>query len=210
MKVVLDFDDTIFDSRCFKADLMGIFAKYGISEDEFNASAYSKSCEGVNKYDVASQLKKLEHLKAVSLEPLRREIENWGKDLSGYVFQDFFYFIRELSVDNLVLLTFGDIEFQQLKVANSGLEKYFSRLLFTEADKGSVLKQYLAEIDRREEVFFIDDREEQLTSVARLIPNVHCLRMRREEGRYSGENSSFMEVEDLVATLDYLKAVHCF
>jgi hypothetical protein len=90
MKIFLDFDDTIFNTRRFKEDFASIFNQSGISNEEFNKTYYSDLAKGVKGYDPKKHLELInwpdEYTKQETIQKLEKLLEN----LENYVFEDFY------------------------------------------------------------------------------------------------------------------------
>ena len=57
MKVFIDFDDVLFNTRDFKRDLINIFIKNGVSRKQFTEEGYWSG-----KYNLEKQIKSLEKI----------------------------------------------------------------------------------------------------------------------------------------------------
>ncbi len=99
-------------------------------------------------------------------------------------------FIKSHKNDGLILMTFGNELIQKSKVEGSGLAEYFDDIIFTEEKpKSEVIEKLISELPNNEKIVFIDDKAEELKRTKETSPNVICVRMKREEGRYTKEET---------------------
>ncbi len=214
MKIFIDFDDTVFDTAQFKAKLKNLLFKFNITQEEFEAT-YLDYPQRENKklkfYNPENQIKKLEKLKKKSLEKARKKMNLFMRNLSQFVFNDFYFFAQEFSFAELFLVSFGDSEFQKRKIIACGVKKYFKRIFITKNSKGKIIRKQIGKFSsKKEQVFFVDDRIDQLIEVRKENPKIILIRMKRPEGRFSNlkesvlfkknffEGRNFFEVEKII------------
>ena len=110
MKYYIDFDNTLFNTESFYNDLLNIIKKYNISKKDIDL--YYKdnlSNELFNPIKIINNL--------IKDKNINKEIKNFFKDLSKYLYKDTIDFLEFIKNDNeLILLTYGDFEYQNLKV----------------------------------------------------------------------------------------------
>jgi len=190
MKIFLDFDDVTFNAKRFKRDLIGVFAKNGITRSEFDNSYYFLSRKAANKrdyYDPKKQVTVLRRRNQINRKKLGRDIEIFMKNLSKYVFKDFYEFPKFFKKTDLYLITFGHQKFQAKKIEGSGIKKFFKKVIISKKDKiddilGIIKKEKFSD---SEKMFFIEDYPEQVEEAKKRSKRLHCFHMFRPEGRYS-------------------------
>jgi len=143
--ILLDFDHTLFDTdRFFWVDLKSAFARFGVLED-----AWEKSYEAIWPvgYSLAKHLDELERLGVIAGQDIRRTmldtLEADFSDLRPYLFPDVPAFLeaaRRREFD-LILLSFGDPDWQSYKVQTSGIAPLFRKIIYTakQGGKGELL-----------------------------------------------------------------------
>lgn len=146
MTYYIDFDNTLFDTVSFYNDLKSIIKKHGIDE------------EIIKKYHIEnngiySPLKLIDYCiekKIVDnkiLEDVNLHFENTGK----YLYEDAKRFLERIKPNNrLVLLTYGDYEYQQRKIMPCSIDEYFDEIMITDKEK------YTLDLDFKNGIF-IDD-----------------------------------------------------
>lgn len=194
MQTYIDFDGTLFDTDRYTEDFMTIFNEYGITKEMFDIEKKNlfndKELFNINKitnyliekYNISSDLKnKISALLDKS-----------------YVYSDVLVNLETLIKNGyeLYILSYGDIEFQKLKICSSNLSRYFKKIIITEKDKSKLNIDYKNSI-------FIDNNPNELEkfheSMARKI-----IRIRREKDKYSKLNSNVL---DILECKDFNKVV---
>ncbi|MFO7807654.1 MAG: hypothetical protein R6V40_04530 [Candidatus Moraniibacteriota bacterium] len=204
MKIFTDFDDTIFNTKRFKNDFVKVFNKNGISKEEFNRTYYNHSIREVGGYDFEKQLELINWPSEFSRKKAIQDFKELIDGLNGYVFEDFYSFVKKFDRENLFLISFGDSDFKNLKIKKSGVAQYFKEYkVVKEEGKGVFIKNCALE---REKLFLIDDRPEQLRIAKEEVPQLVPIRIKRKEGRYNNlegdlnvfTSKSLKEAEEII------------
>ncbi|MFH1565234.1 MAG: HAD family hydrolase [bacterium] len=192
MKIFLDFDDVIFDTKRFIDDRDQIFLDNNIAPEIFNKypNDYSlKRKQGeLVKYSDKEHLESLRDVldNNVDFEKLRKEISELIKDAEKYVFKEFYDFAEKIGKENLFLLSYGDVKHQTEKVKNSGIMDYFADIIITDGLKSEALSKKLL-ADNNEICYFIDDRITHLEDVKKQFPKIKTFLMASGDGRYKDD-----------------------
>ncbi len=207
MKIVLDFDDTIFNTHCLALESVKIFEKFGFTEKEF-WSAYQKCKEQKGDFDLdilidsAFNSKKCNYLREEDLladqKKIKEEMNILFYRASDFIYSDFFEFVKNFNKKDLILLSFGTTDFQGMKIKNSGIIPYFQEIIITNKDKTENLKNILKNYGS-EKIFFIDDNAEQIDKIKEKIPQIITMKMERLQGGQINKKSKLADyiVKDL-------------
>ncbi|PIU09132.1 MAG: hypothetical protein COZ85_03005 [Candidatus Moranbacteria bacterium CG_4_8_14_3_um_filter_34_16] len=192
MKVFIDFDDVLFYSKKFIQDEKKIFRKYKISEELFQKHYYQyrKDKKGnlIRIYNLKKQLRGIKKEKKMDIEPIRKELEVFLKDTGKYIFNDVENFLKKFEKKNLFIISYSKTDFQKNKIKNSGIPKYFKKIIITDEEKFKALKRIIdTEKTKNEEIFFLEDRTDYIAGIKNEIPWVKTILMRRPQGRYKDE-----------------------
>jgi len=192
MKVFIDFDDVLFYSKKFIQDEKKIFRKYKISEELFQKHYYQyrKDKKGnlIRIYNLKKQLRGIKKEKKMDIEPIRKELEVFLKDTGKYIFNDVENFLKKFEKKNLFIISYSKTDFQKNKIKNSGISKYFKKIIITDEEKFKALKRIIdTEKTKNEEIFFLEDRTDYIAGIKNEIPWVKTILMRRPQGRYKDE-----------------------
>jgi len=198
MKIYIDFDGTLFNTDKYTEDFMNILNDYGIDKALFN-EVNDKLC-GNNKLFNINVI--------VDYFVTKYNIDNSLKDKIGnllndsYVYSDVVECLNVLinSGYELYLLTYGDDDFQRLKINASNLSKYFKEIIITEKDKSKL------DIDYNNNIF-IDNNPNEIekfyASNARKI-----IRIRRDNDKFANNQcniSNVAQCSDFNQIVDFLK-----
>lgn len=187
MKIFIDFDDVVFNTKQFKNDLAEVFFNHGISRDIYEKSYYDPNDKrSIRTYDPKTQILRIKNSVDFDKHELLNSIKVFMEDTSNYVFEDFFSFVKKYDQKNVYVVSYGDIKFQEEKINSSGIKKYVDNIFITDRLKSSIVGDFLEENKnmQAEKIFFIDDRTEQIQDVKKKNPNVATMFLKRPEGRY--------------------------
>ena len=198
MKIYIDFDGTLFNTDKYTNDFMKVLYDYGIDKklfDDVNNKILNNNKlfnlnviidYFIDKYNIDNSLK--------------NKIDFLLND--SYVYSDVIDCLNVL-IDNgyeLHLLTYGDDDYQRLKIEASNISKYFKEIIITEKDKSKLDIDY-------ENSIFIDNNpieiEKFYSSNAKKI-----IRIIRENDKFSkfGSNiSNVVQCSDFNQIIDLLK-----
>ncbi len=199
MKIFIDFDDVLFNTKEFIADLKKVFYKNGISKkmytESYEAHPNINSSGKLSKYDVYDHINILEEKFKIDVTNLRQDIDNVIAELSRYVFPDVPEFIGRFEKKDIHIISFGETKLQTDKIDNSGLKnKVKSTLIIYELKSSGVnkiIQKY--KINTEEEMYFIDDRIEQISDVKKKFPQIKTVLVGRKEGRYRDRKNKYCD-----------------
>jgi len=169
----IDFDKTIFDTVQFEDDVWKVFKKYGVSKDDYTAAYRRSLCTiSPSEFDYTFE----EHVaftREIGYDLPKEKILLELKALlkNDYLFSDapdFLKFLRGYC-QTLILLTAGDVPFQQKKIDVSGVSKLFDEVKILPGKK----EEYLAEVTAPgQKVLFLNDSLPENLKVHRVLPQV--------------------------------------
>ncbi len=173
--VFVDLDDTIFNTRQFKVDILKVLSVFGVKEEDFKL-AYKNAAEapmpGYFNYTFEKQLEALRQMGYVLGEEVVIQLNSLFNN--HYVLpdaEDFLIFLQCVS-KKIILFTAGNHFFQDKKIKNTNLLKYFDRVEIIDGGKDLVLEQ----IDlNKNKVVFINDNLEENKMMAQKFPKVLLL-----------------------------------
>lgn len=175
MKIYIDFDGTLFNTDRYINDFIRIFNEYGINKSKFDNVKKTLFNDKelfninaiidyfINKYNIDYELK----------NKINLLLNN------SYVFYDVVDSLKNLINFGyeLCLLSYGDYNFQKMKIYSSGLSEIFKEIIITEKDKSRLDLDYKNSI-------FIDNNpieiEKLYNSGAKKI-----IRVKRDNDRYA-------------------------
>ncbi|PIP28196.1 MAG: hypothetical protein COX29_02535 [Candidatus Moranbacteria bacterium CG23_combo_of_CG06-09_8_20_14_all_35_22] len=196
MKIFLDFDDVLFNTKKFIQDEIDIFRKYGISEEIFKKHyyQYGKNKKGkiIKKYNLKKQLQGIKKELNINIDNIENELRIFLSIVSRYIFSDTVLFLKQFERKELFLISYSKTEFQKLKIKNSGLANYFEKIKITNGNKEEEMLKFIGK-NKKEELFFIDDRVDYILKVKKKIPQIKTILLKRKEGRYDNEKNKYCD-----------------
>lgn len=202
MKIFLDFDDTLFNTRAAIESMKDIFAEHGISNELFQ-NAYNEVKIGFDRgertYDFDAHIGKLQQYCSFDEIALRNSIRMFVEGGEKFLFPDVIGFLSDIKKSGHVpyILSFGTSDFQTAKIAGTDLAGFMEKTIVTADDKEKALQK---EIQSDEEAWFFDDRMKYIENVKRAFPKVRTVLVSRKEGRYHDEPNEYCDyvVKDFI------------
>lgn len=196
MKIFIDFDDTLFNTKKFRDCLIKVFLDNGVKRKDFFATYYDypvKTSHGLKKYDPDKQIEILTKNSKIKREILESDFKKLISHSSQYLFQDTLPFLRSFRKKDLILISFAITKFQCSKINCSRTPKYLSKVIVSDRDKAREVEKIVS--NANEEIFFIDDRVENINAVKKLFPVSITFLLKRKEGRYNDKKTKFVDFE---------------
>ena len=207
MKVVLDFDDTIFNTHQLIREFIAVFSRLGFQEEQF-WSAYTKCKEKAGGFDKEVLIDLFAELKSFDKEGVSEKIDFVINRSKKFVYPDFFDFADSFKKKDLILLSFGTNDFQRIKIENTGVPSKFKEVIITNQDKVFDLKDILRK-NRKEKIFFIDNKANQIDKVKEELPQIITMQMNRLQSKHSYIKSRLTDyvIKDLYKAEDMISKI---
>ena len=199
MKVFLDFDDTLFNTKAFIEDFSGVFSDQGVSDELYRTTrrdAYRYYDATTSVYDIDEHVRILkEKIPDFDSVQAKKSVDRFLADTSKYVFADVIPFLDALQKNGIecFILSFGQEVFQRTKIAGTGLTPFFKEVMIVQSEKYRAIAAVVH--DKEEKVWFVDDRAEYIDEVKVKLPWVRSVQITRVDGRYHdalSEKSDFL------------------
>ncbi|NOQ67973.1 hypothetical protein GQ568_00865 [Patescibacteria group bacterium] len=210
MKIVLDFDDTIFNTYQLMQEVLAVFNNLGFQEEQF-WNAYKECKKRAGDFDKEILINLLSELKSFNKEKVGAEIDSIISRSRNFVYSDFFDFVSGFDKKDLILLSFGTTDFQRTKIENSGIVSYFEKVIITSNDKTIDLEGIFKK-SANEKIFFIEDKGGQIDKVKKKLPQIIAMKMERPQGGHINTESKLADhiVKDLNEARDIIKLLAPF
>jgi len=187
MKIIFDFDHTLFSSKKFYQALQKAFGKFDIDKKLFQET-YENSKIKKRSYDSDKQIQLIVKVKPeIEKSDLKKQYEKILRKAPQYLYSDTVWFLRKWEKKaNLVLLSYGEEKFQGDKIKDSRIEKYFQKNVKITGDIYKI-KPFKKLFQKKEKLIFIEDNPTALSKTKKNFPNVIAIRINRGEGKYREE-----------------------
>lgn len=205
MKIYLDFDDTILDTNGFIQELVRVFNSAGFTEKDFYDN-YEKTKAKVGDFDLDTIFNIFAEQQEFDVRNARRSVDNLFSNVDVFVHNDFFDFAKEFGKDNLSMLSFGTTPSQREKIENSKVVPYFGEIIVTDKSKEENFRD-IAQKHADKQLFFVEDKADQIDKVKAATPQVVTLKIERPSGRYINTKSELTDhvVKDFYDVADIIK-----
>ena len=180
MKIILDFDDTIFNTHRLMREFLEIVKKFDFTEEEF-WNAYQKCKKKVGYFDHEIMISLLIKIRPFDKIKVEEKLSLILDDLEDFVYPDFFDFENNFNKKDLILLSFGVTGMQKIKINNSKITEFFGNIIITSRDKTEDIKPIFKK-HKEEKVFFIDDKTIQVDNIKNKFPEIITMEMKRPQG----------------------------
>jgi len=190
MKIVLDFDDMIFNTHGLMWEFVKVFQKEGFNEDQF-WQIYKQCKKRVGDFDEDLFIDLAYELKDFNREKVNKKINSIIAKDNVFVYSDFFDFVLDYKKEELILLSFGTTKFQKNKIENSGISKYFNEVIITSRNKADDMSCIKKKYNKN--IIFIDDKAEAIDDVKKRLPNVVTMKMERPQGGHIDTESKLAD-----------------
>lgn len=180
MKIILDFDDTIFNTHRLMREFLKIVKKSNFTEEEFFGS-YQECKKKVGGFDPKIIIDLLNEIKPFDKIKTEKEINLILSNSKDFVYSDFFDFAKSFSKKNLILLSFATTATQKIKINNSEIMGFFEDIIITSRNKVKDVKS-ISEKYKKEKIFFVDDKAIQVDNIKRKFPEIITMKIKRPQG----------------------------
>ena len=183
MIIIFDFDYTLFNPEKLRQDIAKIFPERNFSDDYQKYFKDKKISFSLNEY--RAKLREESGLTENQLDQRMAAVEKLLKNSDKYLFPEALslleYYRRQ--GDRLVLLTFGNKSFQEMKVDNLGIKDLFDEVYFMEDEKKvhSIIESLK---DSGEKILIINDNAKESLEMMRKLGGQAELKLIK--GPYSG------------------------
>ena len=189
MKIFIDFDDVLFNTKKFISEYFKIFRKHGISEEIFRRYYYNEkqTKNRLREYNFNKHIKRIGLNLNIDIKNLESDINKFLFNTQKFIFNDVKKTLKKFQNYDLYILSYGDKKFQNLKIKNSGIVDYFKKIIISQRDKSSFLKE--------KTFYFLDDRVAHLKIIKKLYPLAITILVKRKEGRYDNKKNNYCDFD---------------
>lgn len=195
MIIILDFDNTLFDTVSFKKALANIFEKYKIDFQDTYSRA--KNLKGIFSLESYLALIKKEN-KEVDIKILKKNIKKLFENLQRFLFSDVIDFLKAVKGNELIILSLGEKRFQKKKIYGLGQEftSLFDKIIAKPTEKTKAFNKIL-KLYKSRPVIFVDNYPRELEEIGKKFKHVILIRMIRGIDQYPSLKKDYKKVYNL-------------
>ncbi len=180
MKIILDFDDTIFNTYKLIHNVCAIFSSLGFQERQF-WDVYVGCKEKAGDFNPEIIINLLNEIKPFDKIKAAQEINLILDNSEDFIYPDFFSFAKSYNKKDLILLSFATTATQKIKINNSKITEFFENIIITSGDKAEDINPIFEKCEG-EKIFFIDDKTSQIDNIKNKFPEIITMKMKRPQG----------------------------
>lgn len=215
MKIIFDYDHTLFDMTSMHDAIYEAMEELGISrqtyQDVYNAETHWKM------FTVKGISQRLEKSTGTKFAQIASSFENISEDSELFVYDDVHEACKSLKDQghDLLLLSWGDEGWQKKKIENSGVSNYFDEIITAMDVKTKYLEGFCEETcddgAGKCKVVVVDDKPAELLAIKESNPLFHLIRIKRSNGKYSDQPTpdgmhEAVDMKDVLTIVESLKS----
>lgn len=154
MKLVVDFDDVVFDTASLKKATFSVLSEIGINNGE---ELYRSTRAFIQPFSL-KQFLLLVCGEIGRSEDVNRLYELIMKDCQSFVNESMVSILKEIGKENCYIVTQSDEEYQKDKVTRTGLQDLVQEVIIVSGSKKEAIESLCAYFPS-EEIIFVDDKQ---------------------------------------------------
>lgn len=168
--IIIDFDDTLFNTNAFKQARLEAVKKAGVSADVF-WQTYKKARNDQNGIAIYTDKRHAAVLAEAGCDEKKvlAALQGVSARIREFLFPDAIEFLHRLRRlgQTMILLSLGDSGFQEGKVSRSGVRDYFDQVVMVDSVKEPALAELCGGMGEEEAVWFVNDKVPETQALAR-------------------------------------------
>lgn len=210
MKLIFDFDYTLFQTSKLRDAIAHVYFSQGISQEIFLATLEQSRGDG-RDWKPEIQLNLIAALHPIDVSFCKNGIDEAVSCASQFFYEDSIPFLRKIQgMYPMYLVTYGEDSHQNAKIYASQIAHLFEKIIVTkDITKVSALSGII--FHEGKGTIFIEDNPLALQEAKKAFPLLTTVRINRGEGRYTndpdgeGIEHTIKSLVDLSSILNNLK-----
>lgn len=195
MIIIFDLDYTLLDTSAFKNKLASAL---GITQKEFQET-YNRLKHQKETYNFGDHLNSVSNLKTINKKKAVDNLNILLKGINRFAYKDAEIVLKKLFKKKykLILLTYGNKNWQRMKIKNLKIKKYFKKIIFTDTCKSHAL-DFLKTV--KEKIVFVNDNAKECKKIKKIYPSLEIFLI---DGKYSKNTKHNFKVHKLKDLIKY-------
>lgn len=187
MRIVVDFDYTLFNTRALKDAAAVALQPFGVTRERYFQAEADSKVDGI--YRLEWHLEQL--VPAAQRDQAQRAVEAVLAQSEQFLYPDAIQFLQRHQEAHLTILTFGSAEWQERKVLDSGADEWADEVITTDRPKAQVIAEW-----EKKDPIFINDRGPEIDEMYAILPEATYIWVRRPETPYRNEPCQHYQLEE--------------
>lgn len=167
MKIIFDFDDTLFLTKDFKKVLFSELEKFGVSSEQLS-NYYIHKREYFTSPRNFYYSFILDNKLNISNKELNDILTHLFSDLDKFLNQELIGVVRKFGPENCFIVSIGDKGFQMDKINSCEINELFGEIHIVGKDKNEAIKSLMSKF-KGEDFIFIDNNMKNIESAKEII-----------------------------------------
>lgn len=173
MKIIFDFDDTLFSTEDFKEVLFSGLVKFGVSKEKLNAYYLENRKKFTNPKNFYLSFI-LDNKLNISMSDIEESLSELFNDLKRFLNQELIDIVKKLGPENCFIVSTGEEDFQKKKMKSCEIDELFGEIHVVAGDKNEAIEKLMDRFEG-EDFVFIDDSFDNLEKAKEIINKVQVL-----------------------------------
>lgn len=195
MKIIVDWDNTLFDTPRMRSVTFNLLRKHNVNINDWKKSwsqAFGNNYLGKFFYTIKEHARRYAKIKQFNVKKFLSEYVQTHQSIQ-YLYNDTLNFLKKArKFGKLELVTYGDKRFQEWKVDMSYARAHFDAVRVVPTAKAGQLHKILSKDDIN---IFLDDNAKEIDEAKRFFPQIVAIHIRRPKSWHAKEKSSRRDYE---------------
>jgi len=172
--IIFYLDDTLFDTQKLKRDIFSRLASYDIDLSKIEKT-YHDALDEKENYSFRDHVKILQKMHNLDVS---EKMHEWlhSLDYGSYILPETKKLLVKLAPkNNLILITKGNLDFQNTKIKKSKIAEYFDEVYIIEGKK----EKFLKEKRWAGPIYFINDKEKENKKIKEEFPRITVIQNKK-------------------------------
>lgn len=199
MKILIDFDYTLFDTHALRDSLVAVLSTIGVTKEEYQQGEATITAEGHYSLDKHIALLAEQHQE----ELLFSLIDEVMRNTAPFLYDDAIDFLKRHQEHDLIVLSYGNKGFQREKIFATGIQDYVQEIVVVEDSKLDALEEWSGE-----QLISINDKGPEIDEMQNAYPDMKSIWIRRPLSKHVNKECTlaFSEQKDLQFNVEELLA----
>lgn len=166
----LDFDETLFDNTKARNFILNDLKEHGITQEIWGETYELVKKEYKGVYNREEHFFHLSQRASQSFD-VSVHYKKYIEFVSECIYPDVLPFLKRYKESRVVIVTYGEEEFQTEKIEHSNILEYIDATIITDRAKSEALKDVFDGVSG----IFIDDRIEHLDDIKKAYPTIETI-----------------------------------
>jgi phosphoglycolate phosphatase-like HAD superfamily hydrolase len=193
MRIVIDFDYTLFDTHALKLALIAALQPYGVTAERYFNTEIEAKVDGV--YRLEWHIEQL--VAAAQRNAAQAAVEMVLQRAEEFLYPDAIQFLQRHQAAQVTVLTFGSPAWQERKIRDSGVDEWVDEVITTDRPKHEVIAAW-----EQKDPIFINDRGSEIDEMYGILPEASYIWVRRPNAPYRSEPCTHYQLEEVDLAFD--------